>query len=64
LLNRIKQVCFRRNAKHNQVARILWLAKSAPGFQASVPNLDDLTGKRQVGANQDIAILGQLHFSY
>ncbi len=51
------QVRLRGNAKHYEVARLLWLLKSVSSFQASVAYLDDLISERNVRANQNVDIV-------
>lgn len=51
------QVLLRGNAKHYEIACLLWRLKSVPSFQASVAYLDDLIRERNVRANQNVDIV-------
>lgn len=50
------QVFLRRNTQHDEMARFLGLLKAAAGFQTGVADLDDLIGKRNIRANQDVGV--------
>ncbi len=50
------QVFFGWNTQHDERTGFLRLLKSVAGFQASVADLDDLIGERNVRANQNVGI--------
>ncbi|CAG0935112.1 hypothetical protein TFLX_03940 [Thermoflexales bacterium] len=56
-LNCEAQFAFIRHLEHDEVTTILRL-KAASGLKTGMPDLHDLIGQRQIGANQDIDMTG------
>jgi hypothetical protein len=57
LLDREFQALLGWNAQQDQMTWLFRLLKSAAGFQADMAHLDDLIGKRNIRANQDVGIV-------
>ncbi len=54
--DRDSQVSQGRHPEHDQVARLIRPPEPPPCFQASVPNLNDLLGYRNIGSDEDIGV--------